>query len=106
MMKKIGVLVSVFAAATLLSVVLVSAQQPEPLQPRQQQAPPPPPPDPLGDAMFPPDMAMQHQRELGLTDEQKTFMRGDINRTTARFNKLQGQMHDAMEPLHETMKAN
>ncbi|MDX6496922.1 MAG: hypothetical protein QOG23_182 [Blastocatellia bacterium] len=107
MMKKIGLLVSVFAAATLLSVMLVSAQQPQPPPPRQeQQAPPPPPPDPLGDAIFPPDMVMQHQRELGLTDEQKTFMRGEINRTTARFNELQWQMQDAMEALHETMKAN
>ena len=107
MMKKIGLLISVFAAATLLSVMLVSAQQPQPPQPRQQQQqPPPPPPDPFGDALFPPDMVMQHQRELGLTEEQKTFMRGEINRTTTRFNELQWQMQDAMEALHETMKAN
>ena len=108
MKKKIGLLVAVFAAATLLSVALVSAQQPEPPQPRPQQQPqpPPPPPDPLGDAIFPPDMVMQHQRELGLTDEQKTFMRAEINRTTTRFNELQWQLQDAMEALHETMKAN
>ena len=107
MKKTIGLLVLVFAAATLLSVALVSAQQPEPAQPRQQQQPPPPPPpDPLGDAIFPPEMVMQHQRELGLTDDQKTFMRGEINRTTARFNELQWQLQDAMEVLHETMKAN
>ena len=105
MMKKIGLLVSVLAAATLLSVMLVSAQQPQPPQPRQQQQQPPPP-DPFGDALFPPDMVMQHQRELGLTDEQKTFMRNEINRTTARFTELQWQMQDAMEALHETMKAN
>ena len=107
MKKKIGLLVLILAAATLLSVALVSAQQPEPAQPRQQQQPPPPPPpDPLGDAIFPPEMVMQHQRELGLTDDQKTFMRGEINRTTARFNELQWQLQDAMEALHETMKAN
>jgi len=108
MKKKIGLLVGAFAAATLLSVVLVSAQQPEPPPPRSQQQPqpPPPPPDPFGDAIFPPEMVMQHQRELGLTDEQKTFMRGEINRTTTRFNELQWQLQDAMEALHETMKAN
>src|SRR6202795_16584 len=106
MKTKIGLLVAVFAAAALLSVALVSAQPEPPRQQQQQQAPPPPPPDPLGDAIFPPDMVMQHQRELGLTDEQKTFMRGEINRTTARFNELQWQMQDAMEALHETMKAN
>src|SRR5256885_7887440 len=63
------------------------------------------PEDPLGDAMFPPDMIMQHQRELGLTDEQKQFMRSEIQRTTTRFNELQWQLQDAMEALHERMKA-
>jgi Spy/CpxP family protein refolding chaperone len=108
MKKRIGPLVVVFAAALLLSVVLVSAQQPQPPEPRSQQGPPPPPEprDPFADAMFPPEMVMQHQRELGLTDEQKTFMRGEINRTTTRFNELQWQLQDAMEALHETMKAN
>src|SRR5207253_2254997 len=48
----------------------------------------------------------QHQRELGLTDQQKQFMRGEINRTTTRFNELQWQLQDAMEALHETMKSN
>ena len=110
MKKRIGLLVGMFAAAFLVSVVLVSAQQPEPSQgpnPQPQAGGPPPPPrDPLGDAIFPPEMVMQHQRELALTDEQKTFMRSEINRTTTRFNELQWQLQDAMEALHETMKAN
>jgi Spy/CpxP family protein refolding chaperone len=97
MKKRIGLLVAMFAAAFLLSAGLVSAQP---------QPPPRPPMDPLGDTMFPPDMVMQHQRELGLTDEQKTFMRGEINRTTTRFNELQWQLQDATEALHETMKAS
>ena len=110
MKKRIGLLVGIFAAAFLLSVLLVSAQQPEPPQgPKPQpqgQQPPRPPMDPLGDAIFPPEMVMQHQRELALTDEQKTFMRSEINRTTTRFNELQWQLQDAMEALHETMKAS
>src|SRR6202048_4812369 len=110
MKKRIGLLVGMFAAAFLVSVVLVSAQQPEPSQgpnPQPQAGGPPPPPrDPLGDAIFPPEMVMQHKRELALTDEQKTFMRSEINRTTTRFNELQWQLQDAMEALHETMKAN
>ena len=110
MKKRIGLLAGMFVAAFLLSAVLVSAQQPEPPQapkPQSQGQPPPHPPmDPLGDTMFPPEMVMQHQRELALTDEQKTFMRSEINRTTTRFNELQWQLQDAMEALHETMKAN
>ncbi len=106
MKKRIALLVVI--TAFLLGAGLASAQpqqQPPPQQP-DRQGPPPPPPDPFGDAMFPPDMVMQHQRELGLTDEQKTYMRGEINRTTARFNELQWKLQDDMEALHETMKAN
>lgn len=109
MKKRIALLSGVFAAVFLLSAALVSAQQPDqPQQPKpdRQGQPPRPPMDPFGDAMFPPDMVMQHQRELGLTDDQKTFMRAEINRTTTRFNELQWQLQDAMEALHETMKAS
>lgn len=112
MKNRIGLLVAIFAAAFLLSIVPVLAQQPEPPQGQTPQPqgggppPPRPPHDPLGDAMFPPELVMQHQRELALTDEQKAFMRSEINRTTTRFNELQWQLQDAMEALHETMKAN
>src|SRR5207244_13430878 len=109
MKKKIATLVLVLMVGTLLGVVMVAAQQPQPVQPppgQMQPRPPHPPMDPLGDAMFPPDLIMQHQRELALTDEQKTFMRSEINKTTTRFNELQWQLQDAMEALHDTMKAN
>lgn len=49
---------------------------------------------------------MGHARELGITDEQKTFMRGEIQKTTTRFLELQWQLQDAMEALHQTMKGN
>ncbi len=103
MKKTLGSIVLVLAVIVLGSVY-VSAQQPPPDQPQQPRAPAPPPD--LADSMFPPDMIMQHQRELGLTDEQKAFMRGEINKTSARFNDLQWQLQDAMEALHETMKAD
>jgi Spy/CpxP family protein refolding chaperone len=62
--------------------------------------------DPLGDVMFPPELIMQHTHELDLTQEQKAFMRAEIQKSTARFNELQWQVQDAMEALHETMKGN
>lgn len=89
------------------------AQQPQPTQGPQppspqneQQTKPRPPRDPLADAIFPPDMIMQHQRELALTEDQKLFMRGEIQRTTTRFNELQWQLQDQMDALHETVKSN
>lgn len=109
MKKRIGLIVSVIAVAAM-SVVLVVAQQPRPQEPDASQQPrtppPPPPPDMLHNSVFPPEVIMQHQRELGLTDDQKAFMRGEINKTSARFNDLQWQLQDAMEALGETMKQN
>jgi len=100
-MKKVfGLLI--LATAVAFSVVPAIAQEPQqPPQPRT----PKPPHDPFG-PMFPPEMVMQNQRELGLTDQQKTYMRTEIGKTSARFNDLQWQLHDSMEVLHETMKAN
>jgi Spy/CpxP family protein refolding chaperone len=114
-MKKIFGFVIVLAAVSLLCAATVFAQQPPPDQPGEQppgqmqprmQHPPMGPMDPLGEAMFPPEMIMQHTRELNLTDAQKQFMRAEIQKTTTRFNELQWQLQDAVEALHETMKAN
>src|SRR5215510_4587292 len=105
--QPIGIAVLIIA---LLS--LATAQQPQPApgvqSPSPQGGPPPPrpPDDPMADSIFPPEMIMQHQRELGLTEDQKTFMRGEIQRTTTRFNELQWQLSDATEALSETLKAS
>ena len=112
MSKRVFVIPMMLSAVFLGSSLIASAQpQPQPPQPvndgeRQQMPPRQPRPndDPLGDVMFPPEMIMQHQRELALTDVQKQFMRAEIQRTTNRFNELQWQLQDAMEALHETMK--
>ena len=106
----------VFAAAFLIATVL--GQQPgqgpgQPSHPPNMQGgenqpnhpPHPPDPDPLAHLMFPPDMIMGHMRELGLTDEQKAFMRAEIQKTTTSFQELQWKLQDQMELLHETMKS-
>src|SRR6266480_244310 len=106
-MKRI-IFFAAILSVVVASAVLVSAQQPQPSQvpkPQEQMRQPQPPDDPLADVMFPPDMIMQHQRQLGLTDDQKKFMRDEIQRTMPRFNELEWQLQDAMEALHETMKA-
>ena len=94
-------------ALTMGVAVMPASGQEGPPQPQQPGHTPPPrmPHDPFG-PMFPPELVMQNQRELALTDQQKTYMRAEIGKTSARFNDLQWQLHDAMEVLHETMKAN
>lgn len=103
----------VFAAAFLIATV-VTGQQP----PQAPQAPdargadiapnpphPPPNPDPLAHLMFPPDMILGHARELNLTDEQKAFMRAEVQKATSTFQDLQWKLQDQAELLHETMKS-
>src|SRR5436305_12613490 len=106
MSKRFIVIPAFIITIILTSCAFVSAQQPQPADgPSQQMQPrmPPPPPD-LADAMFPPEMIMQHARELNLTSEQKTFMGDEIQKTTARFNDLQWQLQHASEVLQEHVK--
>ena len=102
----------VFAASFLIATV-VSGQQP-PQQPQPPDArgadnipnhPHPPNPDPLAHLMFPPDMILGHARELNLTDEQKAFMRAEVQKATSAFQELQWKLQDQAELLHETMKS-
>lgn len=104
----------IFATAFLLATVVVAQQQQQPRQPQPPNAPGdenfpnhphPPNPDPLAPLMFPPDMIMGHMRELNLTDEQKTYMRAEIQKATASFQDLQWKLQDQMELLHDTMKS-
>ena len=110
MKSRIAIIIAVLSISVLIGVPFLRAQQPSPnaMSPGPQHPPQPPPPnmDPLADVMFPPEMIMGHARELGITDEQKTFMRGEIQKTTTRFLELQWQLQDAMEALHQAMKSN
>ena len=90
-----------FATAFLLVTVAIGQE------PRQSSPPPHPPnPDPLAHLMFPPDMIMNHARELNLTDEQKTYLRGEVQKATVTFQDLQWKLQDQMEALHDTMKSS
>lgn len=104
----------VFAVAFLIATVVTGQQPPQsPPAPNAPGAdnmpnhphPPPANPDPLAHLMFPPDMIMGHARQLNLTDEQKAFMRSEIQKTTATFQDLQWKLQDQMELLQETMKS-
>ena len=103
---------AVFAIA-LLGTVAVAQEPGQPGHPPNgpgadnapNRPPHPPNPDPLAHLMFPPDMIMNHARQLNLTDEQKTFMRSEIQKTTASFQDLQWKLQDQVELLQETMKS-
>jgi len=67
-------------------------------------APPAPPHDPIGDALVPPELVMQNQKAIGLTPEQKTYIRDQIRQAQLRFTELQWQMEDAAEALRTLLE--
>ena len=91
----------VFAAVLALATVIMGQ---EPNHPPQ--APHPPEPDPLAHLMFPPDMILSHASQLNLADEQKAFMRSEVQKATASFQDLQWKLQDQMQLLHDTMKSS
>ena len=55
--------------------------------------------DPFADAFFPPELIMQNQQVLGLTAEQKTLLRAEVQKAQTRFTDLQWQLQDEMQRL-------
>src|SRR5215218_3653559 len=107
-----AIIAIVFATAFLIATAVAQqpGQLPQPPHPPNMpdnvpNHPHPPNPDPLAHLMFPPDMIMAHARQLNLTEEQKVFMRSEIQKTTASFQDLQWKLQDQMEQLQETMKS-
>src|SRR5215470_12250250 len=89
------------AQILFLSLVLLVAIQPAR---GQQPQPQPLPQDPLGDNLFPPELVMQHQEEIGLTEEQKNFLKTESRKAALRFTELQWQLSDAAEKMAAVVK--
>lgn len=95
MKKRVGLLIAIVILGAGLLLTVGFAQGPQAPQPQH---------DPLAEHVFPPELVMQHQREIALTDEQKAFLKGELQRVTVRFTELQWQIQDAMEGLISTLK--
>ncbi len=63
-----------------------------------------PPEDPLRDVLFPPEAVMQHQQAVGLTDEQKNNLKGEVRQAQLKFTELQWTLQDEMERLVSLLK--
>ena len=77
----------------LLAVAALGAQQPPPPQPGQ------PPEDPLGRVLFPPELVMQHQQEIGLRPEQRATITKAIQDFQTRVVDLQWRMQEQSQRL-------
>ncbi len=83
-------------ALLFLATCLAAGQQPAPApEPRGPQ----PGPDPLGQSFFPPELVIQNQQAISLTDEQKTYFRTEIRDAQVKFTDLQWKLQDEVEKM-------
>ena len=81
-----------FALIALLFLTAIAARAQQPAN------------DPIGEAFFPPELVMQHQQSIGLTDQQKTFLKTELRKAQTRFTELQWQLSDESEKLVTLVK--
>jgi len=62
------------------------------------------PPDDFGRYLFPPELVMQHQRDIGLTDVQRTAITGAIQKLESDVVAWQWKMTDEQQRLTEMVQ--
>jgi Spy/CpxP family protein refolding chaperone len=92
---RIGHALMLLIAVGLAGVAPVGAQQ--------QPAPPSLQEEPLFEALYPPELIMQHRRAIGLTDEQRDAISRLIQELQGRVVRLQWELLDEMQQLTELM---
>ena len=60
--------------------------------------------DPIGDLLFSPELVMQHQQAIGLSDEQKESLKAELRKAQLKFTELQWQLQDELEKLLALLK--
>lgn len=60
--------------------------------------------DPIAEHLYPPELIMQNQQVLGLTDEQKTAIRKEIQTAQSTFTDWQWKLQDQMETMVSLIK--
>ena len=77
-------------AAFLFTAGAVRAQQPDQ--------------DPIGQSFFAPELVIQHQEAIGLSAEQKEYLKTEIRQAQLKFTELQWKLQDEMEKLVTLVK--
>jgi Spy/CpxP family protein refolding chaperone len=70
------------------------------------QQPPSPGIDPIAQLLFPPELIMQHQQELGLDEKQRDQIRREFQGAQGKFFDFQWQMSEASEKLISLLKSS
>jgi Spy/CpxP family protein refolding chaperone len=91
-------------ASLVLAVSLPVAAQEAPKPPPGQRGAPAAA-DPIGGKLFPPELIMSHQAELGIDERQRDAILKEIERAQAQFPRLQWQLQAATEQLSSLLEA-
>src|SRR6266853_540166 len=90
-------------AIVFLVAAMARAQQPAPEAHPQPQ--PQANPDPFARNFYPPDLIMQNQEALQLTDEQESYFKTEMRKAQMNFTELQWKLQDEAEKLMKVAKA-
>ena len=60
--------------------------------------------DPFGKNFYPPELVMRHQEAIGLTEEQKSYLKTEIRQAQVKFTELQWKLQDEVEKLVTIIK--
>src|SRR6202158_5399269 len=60
--------------------------------------------DPIGQSCFAPELVIQHQEAIGLSAEQKDYLKTEIRQAQLKFTELQWKLQDEMEKLVALVK--
>src|SRR5438067_2285950 len=80
--------------ALAVFAIAAAAQQPTP-----QPQPPQPPDDPLARVLFPPELVMQHQQDIGIRPEQRAVITKAIQDFQTKVVDLQWRMQEQSQRL-------
>lgn len=61
--------------------------------------------DPIGRNLFPPELVMSHQQQIGLEEDQRETIKKEIGKAQSKFLDLQFQMQRESEKLIQLLQA-
>jgi Spy/CpxP family protein refolding chaperone len=62
--------------------------------------------DPIGEALFPPELVMQNQQAIGLSDQQKDSLKSELRQAQQQFTDLQWKLQDEVEQMAKLLSPN
>lgn len=92
--------VSILALAFVLSAASLAAQGP----PTGQRSPAPGGPDDFGRSIFPPELVMQHQSEIGLQDSQRAALTSAVQQAQGKFMDVQWKLAAEGEKMNRLLQ--